>query len=142
MEIKVTIDDAKIIREVLNGQSKAEIEREIVADIKRRVAQDVLQKMRSDVDSIKNDVNTVIYKNLRTEVLKHVEGQMHPLKIKKLLNNDDWKSWMEDTVGECLSHFVETALSEWLTLEIVVKSKGKQKSVELCGKDSYTHRRK
>jgi hypothetical protein len=62
------------------------------------------------------------------------------MNIKKLLRNEDWKSWLEDTVGVTLAEFIETALNEWLALEITVGHKKNRKTIEVAGVDSYTHR--
>jgi hypothetical protein len=147
MEIKVEIDEARIIKNVISGMSKKQIEDNIIHELQQQIKSRVMDSVRDEVSEMQKDFSKRIkedsMKHVREEVLAFVKERITPKKIASLIKGEDWKDYMEDNVGKVLSEFVERALSEWLQMSIVIKAKGsKPKEVSLAGVDSYTFRKK
>ena len=145
MEIKVNIDEAKIVRDVMQGLSTKDIQRDITETLKERVKDKVIELVKIDTmiekltDNWEKKLKEKVYKDAQEKVLKAIT----PEKIKKMLRKEYWDSWLENTVGNTLSEFIEHALNEWLTLEFNVAVGGKKKkTISLAGVNSYTHRKK
>lgn len=136
MEIKVDIDDAKILKEVLSGKTKQEIEKSIVNHIKDEIISDILNKVSDYKSNICNNIMFSINDKLRKDILDYVKAKVTPIEIRKQIKDGDWDNWLDETVGEVMADFVETALSDWMTLRIVIESgkkKKNKKEIELHG---------
>lgn len=144
MDIRIDVSEARILKLAMDGIKPADIEKQLAAEIRQNVIDSLREKMRQQVEdlSYKRDADEAI----KCAVVKNMQDQLKkiltPANIAKEFKRDDWSRLFENTVQPVVANFIEHALSEWLSLSIVVKGGKKEHHVELAGVDSYTWRKK
>lgn len=143
MKITIDIDEQDIIKSALAGLNKKEIKKKVIEDVTSSVVDTLRNNITSKVYALasKDDSNT--FKKIILEgVQKQMKKSYSPSKIISMFKKDQWQGFMEDVIQPIMTDFVERALSDWMTIGVTVKGKKKDQFVELCGTDSYTHRKK
>jgi len=144
MDIKIDVNEARILKMALDGLKPADIEKQIAAEIKERAMAAIRERMYNMVDHLKmhRDVDEAmkdaVVKNISDQVMKILT----PTNIAKEFKREDWEKLFENVVQPVMVNFLEHAMNEWLSMSIEIKGGKKKKSVELCGIDSYTFRKK
>jgi flavodoxin len=144
MNIKIDVNEARILKMAMEGLSSANIEKQMADEIKTRVMASIRERMYNMVDHLKmhRDVDEAmkdaVVKNIADQVLKILT----PTNIAKEFKREDWERLFENVVSPVVTNFFEHAMNEWLSMSIEIKGGKKKKSVELCGIDSYTYRKK
>jgi hypothetical protein len=144
MDIKIDVNEARILKMALDGLKPADIEKQIAAEIKERAMAAIRERMYNMVDHLKmhRDVDEAmkdaVVKNISDQVMKILT----PTNIAKEFKREDWERLFENVVSPVITNFFEHAMNEWLSMSIEIKGGKKKKSVELCGIDSYTFRKK
>jgi hypothetical protein len=85
-----------------------------------------------------SEADQLLVKTMAKEVRTYFTSE----NLKKEFKKEDWSKLFENVVSPILGDFIEQGLNEWLALEISVGKPNKRKTITLCGKDSYTHRRR
>lgn len=143
MKITIDIDEQDIIKSALAGLNKDEIKRKVSKDVIDSVIEQLTDNVRSKVwDIIRKDEENYFRENIIKLVHNGIKKEYSPSNVIKMFKKDEWIGFMEDVVQPIMVGFVETALSDWLTIGVTIKGKKKDEFVELAGIDSYTHRKK
>jgi hypothetical protein len=143
MDIKIDVSEARILKMAMEGMEPKQIEKEMAAEIRARVKQDIREQMGAAVEQLSHrDFDGAFTTGIANAVKAELLKVLTPTNIAKQFKKDEWSKLFEHVVEPVIVNFIEHALSEWLSLSVVVKGGKKEKSVELCGIDSYTHRKK
>ena len=144
MNIKIDVNEAKILKLAMDGLKPSDIEKQMAAEIKTRVMTSIRERMYNMVDHLKMRRDTD--EAMKDAVIKHMREQLlkilTPTNIAKEFKREDWEKLFENVVSPVMTNFFEHAMNEWLSISIELKGGKKKKSVELCGIDSYTYRKK
>ncbi len=141
MEIKVEINEARIIKSVMDGKTQKEIEDSITMEIKEKIKQRILDDIswKGVVSKISSKINNDDRKKIIDYCHEQVKSRLTPQNIRTLLKKEE----LDNMLGGVFAEYIEHALSEWLCLEFNVSvNNGKKKAVAVCGKDSWTFLRK
>jgi len=136
MEIKVQVDEAKIMKGVMDGLSTAQIEQRIIDDVMDRIERNVKDNMRSKISAFETKCERAASKKLiedvKKEIVESILKEWTPTKLKKAIKGSTWESYLEDVIGETIGEFLDVALNEWMTLTLNVSVAGKKpKAIEL-----------
>jgi len=144
MEFKLKIDEARVLKLATDGYGTKQIEEEIAKELRAEAKRRALQKVSGQVGLlISNFGEDEFKKNFVKQAQDDLKKVLTPKNIAKQFKKEEWEKLFQEVVEPVMTDFIEYALSEWLQLSIEVKG-GKKVSekVELCGTDSYTHRKK
>ena len=137
MEIKIDIDDARIVREVLSGRNMQEIEDQVIKEIKKRIIDDIFYSLNKKIVSLREDLLSTytnkVLEDFKKEAEHQIKNKITPKEIKEMFKGDGkWVDWIDDVVGNLVANHLEDALSNWLSMELIISSKkGGTKRVEL-----------
>lgn len=135
MEIKVNIDEATIIKSVMNGLSTGEIQQTIIDRVRDRIIDYVEDKLEDKIEAIQGKVCSAAEKEFRDKLAEEVKEKVlkewTATKFKKGLKGQDINDWFEDTLADAVNEFLEVALNNWLQLEIGVGTGKNKKHIEI-----------
>lgn len=130
MQIKVDIDEARILREVLSGNTVKEIEANIVKEIRHRI----FQKIKNSVDCMYENACTRYEEKYQDSISSHIEtefkARLAKLKIPKNLIKLFKNEKFDDLLHEKILSFVDNCLEHYTINIDVQTAKGKKSG---CG---------
>jgi len=127
MEIKVEIDNARIMKKVLDGMTTKEIEDEIVQNVKSQVIEKITRQLADKIDYkyLYQRSDELVGKELQKtlEVVLKKEYESH---IKGGLMKWVEESKFEDLLSEWLWDTIDNYFSEGINVSVRVGKKGKK----------------
>jgi hypothetical protein len=143
MNIKIDVNEARILKMAMDGLKPREIEKQIAAEMRSQVLQNIRNRMSSMAHTlVERDLDDAMKNAIIKEMQAKLKLVLTPTNIAKEFKRDDWEKLFEHVVQPVMTDFIECAMNEWLSLSIEVKGGKKKKTVDLCGIDSYTYRKK
>jgi hypothetical protein len=144
MEIKLELDEAKILSKAMQGLSKSEIEHwaidHAIHIAKSRLSEIIEERVNRLVNS--TNMQESIDKGITQAMKDDISKYMTPDNLRKKFKKADWDRLFEETVSPVLTNFIEYALSDWLAINITVGTGKQKKELSVAGTDSYTFRKK
>jgi hypothetical protein len=141
MQMKFEIDEARILKLVMDGYTKKRIEEKLAEEIITSIKEETLEKFKAKARNLLNTdnlINNTFIKTLQKELAEVIK----PSNLKKEFKKEEWSQLFSDIVEPTLINFLENMLSEWCTIAITVGNKKKRATIEVVGKDSYEYRKK
>lgn len=107
MNIKVEIDDAKIMRDVMSGLSTKDMEKRIVHDILNTIKERVVSKLSVTIDELKEKYVRLAEAKadswLEEEVSAKLKKFSTPKAMKKYFNSDDFNDKLWEKINEVIN---------------------------------------
>lgn len=144
MEFKFKVDEARVLKMVMDGMGTKEIETRIANEIIEESRQRVKNKLSSNIsDYIERRCDDEIRKGLIAIVQRELNQTLTPKNLEKEFKKKDWSRLFEHIVEPVMRDFLEYMISEWMAIDIVISGKkdGKKKTVAVVGTDSYEYRK-
>jgi type IV secretory pathway VirB4 component len=130
MEIKVDIDEARIIKSVMSGATTKEIENSVINEIKSNIRQMVFNETQSIMETFRRKYESRYEQDLNEQIEKEFKEQFKKLVLPNTLKKTFKTDKFNDLVWDKLNEVIENAL-EHFTLNLnITTPKGKKKS---CG---------